>query len=120
MRADAIARVSVFAAARHAGRAHAAAHRALIKERARVLRDKGEAAFRAHLAAQVGERRMVLTERGGVGHTEQFTTVRLAAPVEPGVFLDLTMAGHDGRQLLAAQRTIPKSGNRFSGKIVRK
>ncbi len=76
--------------------------RALIKERARVLRDKGEAALRAHLAAQVGERRMVLTERGGVGHTEQFTAVRLAAPVEPGVFLDLTMAGHDGRQLLAA------------------
>ena len=76
--------------------------RALIKERARILRDKGEAALRAHLAAQVGERRMVLTERGGFGHTEQFTTVRLAAPVEPGVFLDLTMAGHDGRQLLAA------------------
>jgi threonylcarbamoyladenosine tRNA methylthiotransferase MtaB len=45
---------------------------------------------------------LVLTERGGIGRTEQFTAVRLAAPIEPGVMLDLTMAGHDGRQLLAA------------------
>jgi hypothetical protein len=28
--------------------------------------------------------------------------VRLASPIEPGVFLDLAIAGHDGRQLLAA------------------
>jgi threonylcarbamoyladenosine tRNA methylthiotransferase MtaB len=73
-----------------------------VKERARRLRDKGEAAFARHLDAQVGARRLVLTERGGIGRTEQFTPVRLAAPIEPGVFLDLTVAGHDGRQLLAA------------------
>jgi threonylcarbamoyladenosine tRNA methylthiotransferase MtaB len=76
--------------------------RAIVKERAQHLREKGEAALRAHLAAQVGTRRLVLTERGGIGRTEQFTAVRLNAPVEPGTFLDLTMAGHDGRQLLAA------------------
>ena len=73
-----------------------------VKERARRLREKGEAALCAHLDAQVGARRLVLTERGGIGRTEQFTPVRLAAPTEPGVFLDLTVAGHDGRQLLAA------------------
>jgi hypothetical protein len=28
--------------------------------------------------------------------------VRLSAPVKPGVILDVTMAGHDGRRLLAA------------------
>ena len=50
----------------------------------------------------MGAKRLVLTERGGIGRTEQFTAVRLAAAVEPGKFLDLTMAGHDGRQLLAA------------------
>jgi threonylcarbamoyladenosine tRNA methylthiotransferase MtaB len=44
----------------------------------------------------------VLTERGGIGRTEQFTAVRLASPVAPGTLLDLTVAGHDGRQLLAA------------------
>jgi threonylcarbamoyladenosine tRNA methylthiotransferase MtaB len=73
-----------------------------VKERARRLREKGEAALRAHLDAQVGARRLVLTERGGVGHTEQFAMVKLATPVAPGAILDLTMMGHDGRQLLAA------------------
>jgi threonylcarbamoyladenosine tRNA methylthiotransferase MtaB len=76
--------------------------REIVKERARRLREKGEAALRAHLDAQVGHRRLVLTERGGVGHTEQFTSVKLPAPGAPGAILDLAMAGHDGRQLLAA------------------
>ena len=76
--------------------------RDIVKQRARALREKGEAALTRHLDAQVGSRRLVLTERGGVGHTEQFTAVRLAAPIEPGAILDLTMTGHDGRQLLAA------------------
>jgi threonylcarbamoyladenosine tRNA methylthiotransferase MtaB len=44
----------------------------------------------------------VLAERGGIGRTEQFTPVKLAAPLEPGTLADLTIAGHDGRQLLAA------------------
>jgi threonylcarbamoyladenosine tRNA methylthiotransferase MtaB len=76
--------------------------RDIVKQRARRLREKGEAALTRHLDAQVGSRRLVLTERGGVGHTEQFTTVRLAMPIEPGALLDLNMTGHDGRQLLAA------------------
>ncbi len=73
-----------------------------IKDRARRLREKGESALAHHLAAQVGSARRVLTERGGIGRTEQFTPVRLATPIEPGVFVDLSIAGHDGRQLLAA------------------
>jgi threonylcarbamoyladenosine tRNA methylthiotransferase MtaB len=76
--------------------------RAVIKERAQRLRGRGEAALRAHLDAQVGARRLVLTERGGIGRTEQFTAVRLASPLSPGRLVDLTIAGHDGRQLMAA------------------
>jgi threonylcarbamoyladenosine tRNA methylthiotransferase MtaB len=76
--------------------------RNIVKQRARALREKGAAALTRHLDAQVGNRRLVLTERGGIGHTEQFTAVRLAAPVAPGAILDLTMMGHDGRQLFAA------------------
>ena len=44
--------------------------REVVKERARRLRDKGEAALARHLSAEVGTRRMVLTESQGVGRTE--------------------------------------------------
>ena len=58
--------------------------REIIKERARALRAKGTVALRVHLDAQVGHRRCVLTERGGIGRTEQFTAVRLAAASRAG------------------------------------
>jgi threonylcarbamoyladenosine tRNA methylthiotransferase MtaB len=76
--------------------------RAVIKERAQRLRDTGEVALRRFLESQIGRQRQVLTERGGIGRTEQFTAVRLATPVAPGAMLDLTIAAHDGRQLIAA------------------
>ena len=76
--------------------------RALVKERARRLREKGEAALARYLAREVGARRRVLTESRALGRTEQFTPVRLNSAVEPGALLDLTIADHDGRQLLAA------------------
>ena len=74
----------------------------VIKQRARRLREKGEAALRLHLDSEVGMLKRVLTEAGGIGRTEQFTPVRLSAPVARGLMLDLTVAGHDGRQLIAA------------------
>jgi threonylcarbamoyladenosine tRNA methylthiotransferase MtaB len=70
-----------------------------------VVRDRarsGEAALRRHLDAQVGRRRRVLTERGGIARTEQFTPVKLGGAVAPGTLLDLIMTGHDGRSLLTA------------------
>jgi len=76
--------------------------RAVVKERARRLREKGEKALRRHLDREVGGTRRVLAESRGLGRTEQFMSVRLAAPIEPGIILDLRMTGHDGRQLLAA------------------
>jgi threonylcarbamoyladenosine tRNA methylthiotransferase MtaB len=76
--------------------------REVIKDRARRLREKGEAALRRHLDAQVGRRHRVLTESCELGRTEHFTHARLAAPIEPGIILDVTATGHDGRQLLAA------------------
>lgn len=76
--------------------------RDIIKARARRLRAKGEVALAGYLAREVGSRRRVLAETRALGRTEQFTPVRLAAPVEPGVLLNLTIADHDGRNLLAA------------------
>jgi threonylcarbamoyladenosine tRNA methylthiotransferase MtaB len=75
---------------------------AVVKARARALRQKGEAALRRHLDGEIGARRSVLTEARDSGRTEQFTRVRLAGATEPGTILDLAIAGHDGRQLLAA------------------
>ena len=76
--------------------------RRIVKERARRLRERGEQALRAHLDAEIGARRRVLMESNEVGRTEQFTPVRLATKAEAGKMLDLTIAAHDGRQLLAA------------------
>jgi len=73
-----------------------------IKERAARLREAGATALKRHLAGEVGSRRRVLTEAGGIGRTEQFTPVWLAAPVARGLMLDVSIAGHDGRHLLAA------------------
>jgi threonylcarbamoyladenosine tRNA methylthiotransferase MtaB len=76
--------------------------REVVKDRARRLREKGAAALSRHLAAQVGAKHCVLVESDDLGRTEQFTPVRLAAPTEPGTIVDVAIADHDGRRLLAA------------------
>jgi threonylcarbamoyladenosine tRNA methylthiotransferase MtaB len=76
--------------------------REVVKERARRLRERGEIALRLHLDGQIGATRHVLTEATAMGHTEHFTPVRLAMPVARGIVLPVIIAGHDGRQLLAA------------------
>jgi len=76
--------------------------RELVKERARRLRQKGETALRRHLAGEVGARRRVLAEARDCGRTEHYTPVRLACAIAPGELVDVTVTGHDGRQLLAA------------------
>jgi threonylcarbamoyladenosine tRNA methylthiotransferase MtaB len=76
--------------------------RATIKQRARRLRAKGAEALHHHLESQVGAKRRVLTESRELGRTEQFTQVRLAAPVEAGVMLDTVIVGHDAQKLIAA------------------
>ena len=60
-----------------------------------------EAALRRHLDSEVGARRRVLAESEREARTEQFTKVRLARPATPGEILQIEIAGHDGRQLLA-------------------
>lgn len=77
--------------------------RAAVKERAKRLRERGDTAFRRHLAGEVGARRRVLVETETLGRTEGFTPVRFAAPVRPGDLRDVVIAGQDGRALLAAE-----------------
>jgi threonylcarbamoyladenosine tRNA methylthiotransferase MtaB len=76
--------------------------REVVKGRARRLREKGETALRAHLDREIGTKRRVLAELPTLGRTEQFTLVGLKSPTESGSIVDVTISGHDGRQLLAA------------------
>ena len=76
--------------------------RAIVKERAARLREHGARALRQHLDAEVGATRQVLVEAEAQGRTEHFTQVSLAAVAEPGAIVDVTIAGHDGKQLIAA------------------
>jgi threonylcarbamoyladenosine tRNA methylthiotransferase MtaB len=76
--------------------------RDIVKERAKRLREKGEAALRRHLETQVGGRMQVLSESTSVARTAQFIPVRLANACAPGEMLDVAIAAHDGRNLIAA------------------
>jgi threonylcarbamoyladenosine tRNA methylthiotransferase MtaB len=76
--------------------------RAVVKERARRLREKGAAALSRHLDTQVGRTRRVLAESAQLGRSEHFTLVGLNAAVESGMVVEVSIKGHDGRQLLAA------------------
>jgi len=71
-----------------------------IKERARRLRAAGDIALQAHLDSEVGQRRRVLVERKQA-RTEAFTPVRLRTPAPYGAIIDVMIAGHDGRALIA-------------------
>ncbi len=75
---------------------------ALVRERARRLREAGSLALRRHLERELGARRCVLVESDCIGRTEQFTTVKLRAASASGTIVECTVAGHDGRHLLAA------------------
>jgi threonylcarbamoyladenosine tRNA methylthiotransferase MtaB len=76
--------------------------RDVIKERAKRLREKGEAALRGHLEAQIGGRVQVLSESIDGARTEQFIPVRLAKFCAPGEMISVAIASHDGRNLIAA------------------
>ncbi|HXW70058.1 MAG TPA: tRNA (N(6)-L-threonylcarbamoyladenosine(37)-C(2))-methylthiotransferase MtaB [Methylocella sp.] len=77
----------------------------IIRERAKRLRIAGEAALRAHLCAQTGKVLRVLTERGGIGRTEDFTRVRIS-DTPPSRMIDVTIAGNDGKLLEVAAKSI--------------
>ena len=77
--------------------------RAVIKERAARLRDKGDVMLRRHFASEIGRRRRVIAEGDGrEGHSEYFTRVVLTRPSPRGEMLEVKISGHDGRRLLAA------------------
>ena len=75
---------------------------AVVRERARRLREEGSLALRRHLERELGARRRILVESDCAGRTEQYTAVKLRGASASGTIVECTVAGHDGRRLLVA------------------
>jgi threonylcarbamoyladenosine tRNA methylthiotransferase MtaB len=72
----------------------------VVRDRARQLREKGDAALRKRLAAEVGRVRDVLIESATQGRTEHFLPVAVAGRVA-GAVERLNITGSDRKQLIA-------------------
>jgi threonylcarbamoyladenosine tRNA methylthiotransferase MtaB len=70
----------------------------LVKQRAALLREKGEQALQRHLRAQLGRRLRVLTERGGNGRADDFTPVKTPG-LAPGLLVWGEAKGFDAGSL---------------------
>jgi threonylcarbamoyladenosine tRNA methylthiotransferase MtaB len=73
---------------------------AIIKERAALLRAKGDAALATRSAALLGTNQTLLMERGGIGRTPCFMPVRRAG--QPGTFADVRLTHIEDNHLIAA------------------
>ncbi len=73
---------------------------AAIKDRAARLREAGRARVQAHLAAQVGASKKVLTENPTMGRTEQFTEVYFEVDQPVGKIVETVITNHDDCGLL--------------------
>ncbi len=73
----------------------------VVKDRAARLRAAGAARLTAHLASEVGQSRVILTEGPRLGRTEHFTEVTFDRDMPEGTLLTLPILGHNGTRLLA-------------------
>lgn len=71
----------------------------VIKERAARLREAGRHALARHLDRWVRREADILTERGQIGHLDDFTAVRFSETAEPGTLARIRITGHDGTRL---------------------
>ncbi|OWU86060.1 2-methylthioadenine synthase [Oceanicola sp. 22II-s10i] len=72
-----------------------------IKARASALRDAGERAVQAHLAAQVGRDHLVLMENARMGRTEQFAEVHFDSDRPEGQIVPATIRAAGPKGLFA-------------------
>jgi threonylcarbamoyladenosine tRNA methylthiotransferase MtaB len=75
--------------------------RAVVKDRARQLREKGAAMLSQRLAALVGSNQELLVEDACTARTPCFASARLDAPSSPGTLLRACIEASDGRNLHA-------------------
>jgi threonylcarbamoyladenosine tRNA methylthiotransferase MtaB len=73
----------------------------LIKDRARRLREAGQAGLERHLQRQVGRTLPGLVEREGVARADDFTEIRFEGEAALGEIVAFTVTGHDGSHVIA-------------------
>jgi threonylcarbamoyladenosine tRNA methylthiotransferase MtaB len=73
--------------------------KALVKERARRLRDTGAAARTRFFEAQIGTVKHALVENETLARTDDYALVALASPAMPGSIIDVRITGHEDERL---------------------
>jgi threonylcarbamoyladenosine tRNA methylthiotransferase MtaB len=73
----------------------------VIKDRARRLREAGQAGLERHLQRQVGRVLSGLVERDGVARAEDFTEIAFEGVVPQGEIAAFRVVGHDGTRVIA-------------------
>jgi threonylcarbamoyladenosine tRNA methylthiotransferase MtaB len=73
----------------------------VIKERARLLRARGQERLSAFLASEVGTTRQVLVETGRAGRTEHFAAVQFAQEMTPGAIVRAHVTARSDSHLVA-------------------
>jgi threonylcarbamoyladenosine tRNA methylthiotransferase MtaB len=73
----------------------------VIKDRARRLREAGQAGLERHLQRQVGRVLSGLVEREGVARAEDFTEIAFQGVAPPGEIAAFRVTGHDGARVIA-------------------
>ncbi len=80
--------------------------RTVVKDRARRLREAGEAALARHLDRQAGRTLDALVERPGVARAADFTEVAFVGEARVGEIAPFTVTGHDGKRALAQLKVL--------------
>lgn len=75
--------------------------KAVRKDRARRLREKGDQIVQSYLASQIGANLSVLVEKENLGHSQHFAEVRLTKPALVGSVVAAKAIGIDGQKLIA-------------------
>jgi threonylcarbamoyladenosine tRNA methylthiotransferase MtaB len=83
--------------------------RALVRDRARRLREKGRRALFARLDREIGNRRRVLAESQLAGRTEHFLEAKLDSAATPGAVIEVEITGREQDRLIGSEIRDQKS-----------
>jgi len=76
--------------------------KALVRERARALREAGAAEQARFFASEIGKVKRALVEREDLARSDDYATIALAEAAEPGSIVDIRITGRDGERLVGS------------------